>query len=157
LKINLNNIIIVGGKIMIKEKRLNIMEMTKKEFENLPERKSFNEEVGEFDSIVILPTKYKHDSGYQCMDFVGCIEDRPIIRLSGCSDVMNIEGIGGFGYNWLEKHKTNKEVFRITSVKAWGIDCLPKSRLLRIFCRRKIKVGDALSSFEIWSIKEDKG
>jgi hypothetical protein len=47
----------------------NIDNMTIREFQNLPSRK-WNEDIGFFDSLVILPTKEIHDSGYRCMDFI---------------------------------------------------------------------------------------
>jgi len=39
------------------------------EFRNLPKRQ-FGEDVSNFDSLIILPTRRKHDSGYRCMEFV---------------------------------------------------------------------------------------
>ena len=40
---------------------------TNKELEALPARE-WNEDIGEFDSLIILPTKHLHDSGFWCMD-----------------------------------------------------------------------------------------
>ena len=43
-----------------------LTQYTIKEFRALPKRK-FGEDIGDFDSLVILPTRRKHDSGYRCM------------------------------------------------------------------------------------------
>jgi hypothetical protein len=117
---------------------------TRKDFESLPVRK-WNEDVGEFDNLVILPTRRLHDSGFRCMDFVAVRGSEPLCRLSGCSDVIHIDGIGGFG----EWHGT---VPKLIPPKHWSIDCLKKSGLLRIFCNKKLKAGEALSSFELFAL-----
>lgn len=131
---------------------MNVNDMTRKEFEALPFRGKFDAPIF-CDSIIILPGRSgdKHDSGYRCMDFVAVNGDEPICLLSGCSDVVHIEGIGGYGHNWFTTYKTVPDT---VTPRAWSIDCLPKSGLLRIFCNnRKINVGAALSSFEITSVK----
>ena len=76
---------------------MDINEMKRKEFEVLPHRK-WDEPI-EFDSLIILPglAKDKHDSGYRCLDFVAVTEGVPQCLLSGCSDVINFDGIGGWG------------------------------------------------------------
>ena len=127
-----------------------VNEMTRKELESLPHRK-WNESI-EFDSMVILPGRAKdlHDSGFRCMDFVACRGAEPICRLSGCSDVIHIEGIGGLGKDWLEIHGTIPRHIRPVG---WNIDCLKKSGLLRLFtdcC--KMECGPSLSSFEVFSL-----
>ncbi len=151
---------------------------TVKEFESLPSR-AWNNDVGEFDSLIILPSKVNlisvyiywirkylskifkwiaepniydinglHDSGFRLMNFVAVLKDKPFIKLSGCSDVIHINGIGGLGENWVQKYGSVPNLIEPIS---WSIDCLPKSGLLRIFADRKITVGDALSSFEVFS------
>jgi len=134
---------------------MKINDMTRKQFEALPGLTRWDEII-EFHSLVILPTKRKHDSGYRCMDFVAVNKDgEPICRLSGGSDVMNIDGIGGYGYQWLDKY--NKCPDKVTPV-SWSIDCLPKSGLLRLFgykvdngryCRT-LTNSPALSNFEVF-------
>ena len=125
-----------------------ITEWTIKEFESLPYR-AYNKDIGEFDSLVVLPTKRLHDSGFRCMDFVAIKNLKPLCRLSGGSDVLHFDGIGGYGYNWLE------EFGRIpTGIKAkgWCIDCLPKSGLLHIFTHGKLRAGTAFSSFDLFAL-----
>jgi len=131
------------------DSNLDIGKMKRKEFDLLPQR-DWDRNIGEFDSLVILPLRQKHDSGYRLLDFVACLKNHPICRLSGCSDVIHFNGIGGFGYNWLEKYGKCPESTKPT---AWNIDCLPTSGLLRIFTNSgKLIAGTALSGFEIYSI-----
>jgi hypothetical protein len=120
---------------------------TKKELEALPVRK-WDEDIGEFDSLIILPTKHLHDSGFWCMDFVAVKGDEPFCRLSGCSDVIHIDGIGGYG-----KWDSRSGVPVLVPPKGWSIDCVKKSKLIRIFSDGKLKAGSALSSFELYSNK----
>ena len=121
---------------------------TKKELEALPSRK-WNEDIGEFDSLIIIPANNIHDSGFRCMDFVAVKGDTPFCLLSGCSDVIHIDGIGGYG-EW------NGILPSLVPPKGWSIDCLKKSKLLRIFSDGKLKAGLALSSFDLHSIKKEK-
>ena len=77
---------------------MNIFNMTKEDFEKVPDRGGWSRDIGEFNSLVIIPQDYAHDSGWMCMDFVAVDEDgEPICRLSGCSDVLHLDGIGGLG------------------------------------------------------------
>lgn len=127
--------------------------MTKQEFISLPHRK-WDEEVL-CDSIIIIPGSGKknelHDSGYRCMDFVAVKKGKPTCLLSGCSDVIHINGIGGFGA-WEVGTGFPKQIAPIS----WNIDCLPKSGLMRLFLvstSHIISCKPALSSFEIIAIK----
>lgn len=129
-----------------------INDWTRKDFNNLPCRK-WNEDVGEFDSFVILPMRQLHDSGFRCMDFVAVKGDQPICRLSGCSDVVHLDGIGGYGYDWLKKYGTCPELVPPSN---WSIDCLRKSGLLRLFSG-KLVAGEALSSFELYTRARKSG
>ena len=91
----------------------------------------------------ICDIKGMHDSGYRCMDFVAVRDGEPVCRLSGCSDVIHIDGIGGYGRRGIPEAKLPT---------SWHIDCLPTSGLLHIFNgRRSIVCGASLSSFEIYA------
>ena len=132
---------------MKKEKTID--KMTKTDFWNLPERK-WNKDIGEFDCLVILPTRRKHDSGYRLMDFAAVRKNKAICRLSGCSDVIHIDGIGGYGKDWVKKYK---KVPKSVPPIEWSIDCLMKSGFLRLFSNHcNLVCGLSLSSFEIFAI-----
>jgi hypothetical protein len=126
---------------------MNISDMTRKQFDELPWREGWGKEIM-CDSIVILPTRHKHESGFRCMDFVAVKENEPICRLSGCSDVIHIDGIGGYGYQWYER---TGAVPKAIQPAGWSIDCLPKSGLLRLWSRNGVICGAPLSSFEIFA------
>ncbi len=128
-----------------------IKTMTRQDFKKLPYAK-WDEEII-CDSLIILPSRSLHDSGYRCLSFVVVKDGKPLCLISGGSDVIHIEGIGGFGDRWLEKYNECPDLVPPTE---WGVDCLAKSGLLRLFCRGKIKCGLALSSFEIFQVKEEK-
>lgn len=123
-----------------------LTDWTRKDFETLPCR-NWDEDIGEFDSLVILPTRHIHDSGYRCMDFIAVKGDTPFVRLSGCSDVIHIDGIGGYGKDWVSRGG----VPMLIEPKGWRIDSLKKSGLLRLFANGKMTVGAALSSFDVYN------
>lgn len=50
-----------------------------------------------FHSLILLPTDSLHDSGYKSMDFVAVLCNMPLVRLSGYSDALHLNGIGGLG------------------------------------------------------------
>ncbi len=71
---------------------------TREEFEKLPYPESFHNTIGEVESLIILPETHVHDSGFRCMSFVAIQNGKPTYRISGCSDVIHLGGVGG--YNW---------------------------------------------------------
>ena len=98
--------------------------------------------------------KRLHDSGYRCMSFITINKDNaPEYQISYCSDVIHVEGIGGFGYNWLERGQLAMRMMSKSFPEGWMIDCLPRSGLLRLFPMNRTMVCDNinLSSFEVWS------
>ena len=130
-----------------------ISEMTRRDFEELPYRESWDEEV-ECSSLVVLPSRRLHDSGYRCMAFVLCQENIAFMRVGGGSDVVHIEGIGGFGYLWHEREGAQRFML---PPSGWSIDCLKKSGLLRLFpMSHRLMVGASLSSFEIWALPDER-
>jgi len=136
---------------------LSVNEMTRKEFDTLPERE-WGEEIV-CSCLVILPGRAKdiHGTGYRMMDFVAVNDNQePICRLSGCSDVIHIEGVCGFGKDWLARYGGVPDA---VPPRRWCIDCLSKSGLLRLFVDGAyIVCGGAHSSFEIYSVpREDTG
>jgi hypothetical protein len=121
-------------------------EWTRKEFESLPRPKSYtNQEIGEVDCLIILPCKYRHESGYRCMHFVTIQNGKPTYIVSGCSDVIHLCGIDG-----RNTPIGGRIVCNDVSNIRWKIDCLPTSGLLRLFADKRIVIGASLSSFEIF-------
>jgi len=134
-----------------------VNDMTRKDFEALPHRE-WNDDIGTFHSMVILPGRIKnmHDSGYRTMDFVATKDGKAICRLSGCSDVIHIEGIGGMGKYVMNSNMGNGYWLGDLS-HGWSIDCLPKSGLLQLFPGSgSMTVGTALSSFEVFGEPKEK-
>ena len=124
----------------------NIKEMTKKELmelENFITKKKFT-------GIVIVPMNYKHDSGFQCMKYILLNEWDIVGVVGGGSDVVHINGIGGFGKE--PNYKT-----RMVKVHNLRIDCLPKSKCLRLFSYDKMELSDLfVGSDFIFYFEEDK-
>lgn len=126
---------------------MSVFDMTKEDFEKVPGRGGWSRDIGEFNALVIIPQDYAHDSGWMCMDFVAVGKDgEPICRLSGCSDVLNLDGIGGYG----KRRAHELELLNRIEPKGWSIDCLPCG-YLRLFSRSTMTAGPALSSFEIYA------
>jgi len=140
-----------------------IFDMTKEDFAAIPYLDTWNnwDELVkdnpsghlEFTSVVIIPTMYDgeiaiHDSEWACMDFVLCKDSVPIGKVGGGSDVLHLDGIGGYG----EDHSAGL-FSRMVPVKGWTIDCLPKTGYLNLWTRRVLYLRDKFvgSSAEIYS------
>ncbi len=137
---------------MSEEKDIN--GMTRKEFRGLT-RREWDEEII-CDSIIILPgrTGDLHESGFRCMDFVAVRDNKPVCLLSGCSDVIHVDGISGWGENWLNKYSG---IPTLVPPSGWSIDCLSRSGLLRMWpAGKKIKCSAALSSFEMYAVEKEE-
>lgn len=130
---------VIGGE------EVKVTSMTKEQFDEVPCRESFDSEVQQFHSLVIIPTGELHDSGFQIMDFVAVAKDgTPFLKISGCSDVLHIDGLGGLG-DW----RRSQTIPQSRPIEEWSIDCLPCG-YLRLFCRGVITCGNAISNFEIF-------
>ena len=122
---------------MLKIMPHSFISMSKAQLLDCPKR-GWSEDIGPFNSLVLVPLRTRHDSGYRFMEFVAIKEDFPFKRLSGCSDVMML---GGY--------------FNRASSVNWTIDCLPISGLFNLFhMTEKLHCGLALSSFEIFTETE---
>lgn len=127
---------------------MNFFDAKKSDFYSLP-KIAWNANMNgkQFDSIIILPESEVHDSGYMCMSFVGCIGEEAVAIMGGVSDVLHIDGIGGYGKDW---RAMPLRIPMMIPAKGWSIDCLPCG-CLRIFASGSgIEIGHMLSSFEIF-------
>lgn len=123
---------------------MNIYKMKQEDFAQVPVREWSDTTEMYFDSIVIVPSARMHDSGFRCMDFVGCCGGEPIIRTGAYPDVIHFDGIGGFG-EWTGRLPKQVEP------KAWCIDCLPCG-YLRVFCSgKKLKLGTGVSDQSLYA------
>ena len=127
---------------------MDIYDMTLKEIKALDVR-DWQEDIGIFYSLVLLPATNKkdmHESGYRLMDFIAVKDGKAICRLSGCSDVLHINGISGTG-------ELKGSFPNMIKPVQWSIDCLPVSGLLQLWSPgNNLKAGLALSSFEIFAV-----
>lgn len=114
---------------------------TKEEFENL----DYFNPTDEFNGIVIIPTNELHDSGFGCMKFALLNHNEVVGCVGGNSDVIHLNGIGGYGKDFDKALKTN-----MTKRIDWSIDCLPNG-LIRLFCSYKLYIDDlAVSDFILY-------
>lgn len=125
-----------------------VIEMKKKEFYDVPVKPTDNKDL-EFNSLVIVPQREFHDSGYRIMGFVAVgKEGHPICWVSkDVADIMDIDGIGGYG-----DRGPNDWPPRVRPCVGWKIDCLPCG-YLRLFCNGVLKTENSsgfTSSFEVY-------
>lgn len=141
---------------------MKITEMTKTDFAAVPELKLWSdwEKLASngkllFHSFVIIPVEYEgkidlHDSGWGCMEFV-LVNDNmePIGKVGGGCDVVNLDGIGGYGYKW---HERPDHMLRLIPVHGWAVDCLPCG-YLHMWTKRNLFLSDRFvgSIFEPYS------
>lgn len=132
---------------------MRVQQMKKEDFVDIPNRESWDSEVSGFNSMVIIPREDEelHDSGYMCMEFIAVDDnDELICKLASYSDVIHINGIGGYG-DWKAIYGVPKTLPPI----GWSIDCLPCGYLRLFASHNSLKAGHALSDFEIFSIKNN--
>ena len=106
-----------------------VIDYTKEEYLALENK----EPNGYFSQVIIVPTDKIHDSGYRCMKYILCEKNEIVGVIGGWSDVLHLNGIGGYGRNFNETIDTKK-----TDVIDWKIDCLPISGCLHLFANRKL-------------------
>lgn len=122
-----------------------IMVMTKEqlqELENFKPKETFN-------AVVIVPMEENHDSDFSCMKFILLKGYNIVGVVSGWSDVININGIGGYGEH-LDLDKPRKGY-------DWSIDCLPVSKCVRLFIgeSKELYTDSFIGSNFIFYVKED--
>lgn len=94
---------------------MDINEMNRKQFEELPYLDKFEDHSLRYvgvDSIVLLPSRKHHDSGYNIYEVVACNRNRAIGRC--------------YGYDTFS-------IYMESNFNRVGIDCLRGSGLMRIF------------------------
>jgi len=107
-----------------------LKDMDMKDFLSLPYAQ-WDEGIGPVRSLVVIPEKTEHDSGYRNMSFVAECVDGTMWRLGGGTDDVN--------FTWEEGIRPNLE-----------FDCLPITGLVRFWLRSgTFSVGPALSSVYI--------
>ena len=95
----------------------------------------------EFNEVVLVPTNRVHDSGYRCIKYVLGFRGKIVAVIGGASDVLHLNGIGGYGLDFEDAIRTQK-----VPLIDWCIDCLDKSGCLRLFSYHKLKVEGINSS-----------
>lgn len=96
-----------------------------------------------FNGCIIIPTRETHDSGFKCMKFALTRYDKVVGCVGGGSDVVCINGIGGYGKYGrdFESAVISQKVSRVE----WRIDCLPNG-LLRLFSDHWLSIDDIICS-----------
>lgn len=130
--------------------KIDIKTVTVEELLNLdyqaPQRQQFN-------SVVIVPLNGElHESGFRKMKFIYLKRDGEVAGVcGGSSDVLHLDGIGGYGQDWA----TNMDERKVP-ISAWSIDCLPNG-CLRLFARRPLVAPEnSLSDAEVFAVYRHK-
>lgn len=126
-----------------------IMKMSKSELVEM----EYFEPTETFDSVVIVPMTENHDSDFSCMKFVLLKRFEIVGVVGGGSDVIHINGIGGYG----DLHKKEINFSKPPKGYDWSIDCLPKSKCVRLFIlgQKELYTDDLIcSDFNIY-VKEE--
>ena len=100
-----------------------------------------------FNGFILIPTGEVHDSGYGCMKFILLNHDKIVGCVGGGSDVVALNGIGGYGgYDEIAKESIRT---RKVPVIDWSIDLLPNG-LFRVYTSKNLKIdGMVLSTFQV--------
>lgn len=123
------------------EKTIN--EMSKKEFQEL----EIEYDKKGFTSLIICPMNKIHDSGYRCMKFILLRKGMIVGTVSGWSDIIHFNGIGGRGKNDVYEDFPRQPAYRI--------DCLRKSGLVRVLTNHLLEVDMPILSDFIFYLKEN--
>lgn len=90
--------------------------------------------ISEYDSVIIFGSRVKHDSGFNLINVIGCIDQNPVEIATQCSDDIN----------WFVSKSNHSGVANLR------MDVLPKSNATHFWRREsKFVVGSAHSSFDI--------
>ena len=113
-------------------------------------------EQEEFNAFAIVPMEELHDSGYRCMKFILERDNDIVGAVSGWSDVVHVNGIGGYGTYGDDFMSALKS--QMVPRVGMSMDCLPKSGCVRFFCDsdRIMKAEDLIGSDFIFYFKTRK-
>ena len=119
-------------------KKIDLLAVTLEELQAMTEEEYPRKDDAVFDSVVIVPTEDIHDSDFRCMKFI-LIKDSAVVGVcGGNSDVIHINGIGGYG-QWYS------HVPALTKPVGWSLDCLPCG-VLRLFGHRNMTTDVLITS-----------
>lgn len=103
-----------------------------------------------FSCLVIVTQNKLHSSGYKTMKYILLNREMEVVGcVGGSSDVLHIEGIGGYGSS--KNFQTRVET-RLMSLVDWSIDVLPCG-YIRLFNSHEFTISDLpyLSDFSIYA------
>jgi len=107
-------------------------------------------EFQSFNSVIIVPLDGElHESGFRRMKFIYLKRDGEIVGVGGGpSDVLHLDGIGGYGQDWETSINERK-----APISAWSIDCLPNGCLRLLSRKPLIAPKNTLSDAEIFTVQ----
>lgn len=126
------------------EENKSLLEYTREEFLAIENHNP----VGSFNDVIIVPTDDIHDSGFRCMKFILVRQGAIVGAVSGWSDVLHLNGIGGYG-KYEEFHMALAS--GMTKRIGWKIDCLTKSNCIRLMCDHNLSADYmAVSDYSVF-------
>ncbi len=141
----MKNILIKIRKLLrFKDKTLN--DMSKMYFKKLPKIKI--KDVNKCSSIIIIPILSNHESDFKYMKIVPVYNGKPLGILKYKTDLIQLNGIGGSGIS-SDGNKMN-----IPKNVGWEIDCLRKSKYIRLVCNKNLKIETQISMLNVFSVEE---
>lgn len=129
---------------------MDLLKLKKEDFENLPSKNcEYKDKENPFHSFILIPTEEIHDSEWGCIKIVGIDYENNMYELTKWSDVIHLDGIGGYGLDF-ENIRSNK-----IEVHGWSIDLLPCG-YFRLWSNGKNILGSCMSSFEIYGLGRER-
>lgn len=106
------------------------------------------------DTLVLLPTWRLHESGFGVFEAVAVTDDgkggRRLCKVTVCSDVLALGGIGGCGHSRVERYGRHPDA---ALPVPWQIDLLPCG-LFQLFAHdHRLLVGSAMSTLEVYAVE----
>jgi hypothetical protein len=146
------------------ERKMSIKEMTRKDFEDVELRHPPDAEIW-CDSVVLLPTNKRHETGYRVLELVAIRNHEPLCRIRYESTNPEYSGIDSVEFvdirgdevieRWDEdpkKQRRGTRDYAHVKLNRWKMDCLPRSGLFQFWgqgCRIRIKDDHACVKLEL--------